>query len=291
MEEQLPNNNLPDGEDPPPENNPEEIVIDQSKQIENMEVHHHTHPGHHKKTWKEYFWEFLMLFLAVFCGFLAEYQLEHVIEKQHAKDFAVSFRQDIKHDTAEIKYQTNYLNSCIYKIDSMIMLLNQPKQNSISIEAVNRLAIYAFVFPVSSPNEATLQQLLNSGSLRYFKNKQLIDSITLYNTQIQQTKNFNVSTQEFNTQFRIKQSQVIALDPLITTYYQDSNASQQLINGSGLSTGDSSLLTNDPAKLKEFANWCVLKKFYMLNERKLYKKLVHQMEAILEMLNKDYPIE
>lgn len=173
----------------------------------------------------------------------------------------------------------------------MIMLLNQPKQNSISIEAVNRLAIYAFVFPVSSPNEATLQQLLNSGSLRYFKNKQLIDSITLYNTQIQQTKNFNVSTQEFNTQFRIKQSQVIALDPLITTYYQDSNASQQLINGSGLSTGDSSLLTNDPAKLKEFANWCVLKKFYMLNERKLYKKLVHQMEAILEMLNKDYPIE
>ena len=42
---------------------------------ENMEVHHHAHHGHEKKTWKNYFWEFLMLFLAVFCGFLAEYQL------------------------------------------------------------------------------------------------------------------------------------------------------------------------------------------------------------------------
>ncbi|MEO7049384.1 MAG: hypothetical protein ABI091_29035 [Ferruginibacter sp.] len=291
MEEQLPKKNLPDGEDPPQEIIPEEITIDQNQEIENMEVHHHTHPGHHKKTWKEYFWEFLMLFLAVFCGFLAEYQLEHVIEKQHAKDFAVSLRQDLKHDTAVFKYQTNYLNSCIHKIDSIVLLLNEPKQTSTSIEAINRLAIYAFIFPASSANEGTLQQLLNSGSLRYFKNKGLVDSITLYNTQIQLAKNFNGTIQGFNTEFRIQQSQVIALDPLITAYYQDSAASQQLINGSGISVGDSTLLTNDPVKLKEFANWCVLKKFYMLNEKKIYKTLVHKIEPILEMLNKDYPGE
>ncbi len=34
-----------------------------------MEVHHHTHPGHHKKKWTDYFWEFLMLFLAIFADF------------------------------------------------------------------------------------------------------------------------------------------------------------------------------------------------------------------------------
>lgn len=45
---------------------------------DNMEVHHHTHPSHGKKTWKEYFWEFLMLFLAVFCGFLAELCLTRI---------------------------------------------------------------------------------------------------------------------------------------------------------------------------------------------------------------------
>ena len=50
-----------------------------------MEIHHHTHPTHGKKSWRSYFWEFLMLFLAVFCGFLAEYQLEHVIEHQREK--------------------------------------------------------------------------------------------------------------------------------------------------------------------------------------------------------------
>jgi hypothetical protein len=80
---------------------------------------------------------------------------------------------------------------------------------------------------------------------------------------------------------------VIAPDPLITAYYRDNTANEQLINRSGISVGDSTLLTNDPVKLKEFANWCVLKFFYMLNERRIYKTLVHKIEPILEMLNRD----
>ena len=65
-----------------------------------MEVHHHTHPGHHKKKWTDYFWEFLMLFLAVFCGFLAEYQLEHKIERDREKVYMQNMLDDLKADTA-----------------------------------------------------------------------------------------------------------------------------------------------------------------------------------------------
>ncbi|MGI8583725.1 MAG: hypothetical protein ACR2KX_16120 [Chitinophagaceae bacterium] len=72
---------------------------------EDMEVRHHTHPGHHKKNWKDYFWEFLMLFLAVFCGFLAEYQLEHKIEKDRAKEYASLLMEDLKNDS---RYQRKY---------------------------------------------------------------------------------------------------------------------------------------------------------------------------------------
>ena len=32
-----------------------------STEIENMEVHHHTHAAHGKKSWKSYFWEFIMV--------------------------------------------------------------------------------------------------------------------------------------------------------------------------------------------------------------------------------------
>ncbi|MES1224610.1 MAG: hypothetical protein ABUT20_54465, partial [Bacteroidota bacterium] len=67
-------------------------------EIENMEVHHHTH-SHGKKNWKTYVWEFVMLFLAVFCGFLAEYQLEHVIEHQREKEFARALYVEMKDDS------------------------------------------------------------------------------------------------------------------------------------------------------------------------------------------------
>ena len=65
----------------PPNLNPK------SETKEDMEVHHHAHHGHEKKTWKHYFWEFFMLFLAVVCGFLAELQLEHYIEHKREKEY------------------------------------------------------------------------------------------------------------------------------------------------------------------------------------------------------------
>ncbi len=66
--------------EPVAETEPAAIINPQPQTEKKMEVHHHTHAAHGKKTWKNYFWEFLMLFLAVFCGFLAEYQLENKIE-------------------------------------------------------------------------------------------------------------------------------------------------------------------------------------------------------------------
>ena len=60
------------------------LIQDETK---NMEVHHHAHHGHEKKTWKNYFWEFFMLFLAVFSGFLAEIQVEHYVEHQREKKY------------------------------------------------------------------------------------------------------------------------------------------------------------------------------------------------------------
>ena len=38
-------------------------IVAPNQEVETMEVHHHTHPSHGKKTWKEYFWEFFSFFL------------------------------------------------------------------------------------------------------------------------------------------------------------------------------------------------------------------------------------
>ena len=67
-------------EEAPSDNSPEtENTIELTQESDNMEVHHHAHHDHGKKTWKSYFWEFFMLFLAVFCGFMAEVQVNIIL--------------------------------------------------------------------------------------------------------------------------------------------------------------------------------------------------------------------
>ena len=74
-------------------------IINPTSEIQDMEVHHHTHAAHGKKNWKTYGWEFLMLFLAVFCGFLAEYQLENVIEHQREREYANALYTELSDDS------------------------------------------------------------------------------------------------------------------------------------------------------------------------------------------------
>lgn len=140
-----------------------------------MEVHHHAHDPaapHHKKNWKSYFWEFLMLFLAVFCGFMAEYQLEHKIEKDRAKELAKSFYQELKNDsiTAALKVNNRIKQEAAlgymiaYFKDST--LTEVPKAFALNFEyGISFLSPSQF-----EPRTVMLDQLRNSGSLRYFKN-------------------------------------------------------------------------------------------------------------------------
>ncbi len=145
-----------------------------NQESENMEVHHHAqHEG--KKSWKSYFWEFLMLFLAVFCGFLAEYQLEHTIEKERGKELAESFYNELKGDSLAIQIAMgnrqrkdaafNYLKK--YFRDSYVTRCSK----AFSIDFFYAFATYSP--SIFEPNDAILDQLKNSGSLRYFKNREL----------------------------------------------------------------------------------------------------------------------
>jgi hypothetical protein len=182
-----------------PENPPEEIfpandteTISPNKVTENMEVHHHAH-HEGKKNWKSYFWEFLMLFLAVFCGFLAEYRLEHIIEKEREKELAVSFYNELKGDSLSIQIAIgnrrrkdaafNYMKK--YFSDSSITLCSK----AFSINFFYTFATYSP--SIFEPNDAILNQLKNSGSLRYFKNQELQELTGKISVAISNLKNRN----------------------------------------------------------------------------------------------------
>lgn len=140
-----------------------------------METHaHHLHkaPGN---GFKHYFFEFLMLFLAVFCGFLTENLREHRIEKDRALELAKSFYQELKSDsaTAVIKVQNR-----LRQENALKYLLKYFNDSSL-IDVSKTFAInfeYGINFRTPSlfePKTSMLEQLKNSGSLRYFKNDEL----------------------------------------------------------------------------------------------------------------------
>jgi len=134
-----------------------------------MEVHAHTHTP--RKKWTHYFWEFLMLFLAVFCGFLAENQREHFVEAHRAKEYAKSLLSDLQQDTIELRGGVRYVNYFKSAFDSIESIYSRNHASGIFP------ATFCFYSRITSHsynidwNSSTINQLVQSGNLRYFKIK------------------------------------------------------------------------------------------------------------------------
>lgn len=144
-----------------------------------MEVHHHAHHDHGKKTWKSYFWEFFMLFLAVLCGFLAELQLEHYIENQREKKYVSHLMQDLAKDSVNlIKYLGDTKNRN-ERIDTMLQILinkeSATKGNELYYHA--RRIVRA---PTYFPSDASILQLKYSGNFRLIHDANIVKQIGSY---------------------------------------------------------------------------------------------------------------
>jgi hypothetical protein len=148
-----------------------------------MEVHAHTHTE--RKKFKHYLWEFLMLFLAVFCGFLAENLREHNVEHLRAKEFAKSLVQDLQNDTTAINVQMKQAGIFLSITDSLLELSKTKLEGRNAAEFSFYTRFMYWTVPLTW-NRATFEQIKNSGSLRYFKNYQLLEKLMKYDALVNQ---------------------------------------------------------------------------------------------------------
>lgn len=153
-----------------------------------MEVHSHTHTE--RKKFTHYLWEFLMLFLAVFCGFLAEYKLEHVIEQNRAKEYAGSMVSDLISDTADLKAYISYTSYASHNIDTLLNLLSDTDPRNIPSGKLYWFGLWGGAPRIFVANDATLQQLKSSGSLRYFSNKLINHEVAQYDQLCRKMKSY-----------------------------------------------------------------------------------------------------
>ena len=142
-----------------------------------MEVHAHTHTA--RKKWTHYFWEFLMLFLAVFCGFLAENYREHYVEHQRAIQLAKNLYKEILADSIALEEK---IAIRIIKEKECAFFIDYVKDSSLTNFSTHFYPAFTWTFVQSAqlffePNDGIMNQLRNSGELRYFKSSELQASI------------------------------------------------------------------------------------------------------------------
>jgi len=158
-----------------------------------MEVHHHPQLAHKPKPWKEYFLEFLMIFLAVTMGFFAETIRDDISETGKAKELAKSLYHEVYADSVNMQSkialrdekdrQLNYFRK--YVLDSSLTRLSDKFYPSFTWSFVLTTTI------IFDPNDGILNQLRNSGTLRYFKSIELQNAISRMNVAISNVRNRN----------------------------------------------------------------------------------------------------
>lgn len=121
-----------------------------------------------------------MLFLAVTLGFFVENKREHYIEHQRAKEYAKSMLKNLEADTAELRQIVFRQEHASNFLDSFLSLISHNELKDIPTGKLYFYGLWGGYLRGFEPNDATYQQMRNSGSLRYFNNPELEQLIGEY---------------------------------------------------------------------------------------------------------------
>ena len=152
-----------------------------TQKAENMEKHHHPDMHHKSKPFKEYLLEGLMIFIAVTMGFFAESLREHLGDKEKERQNIENVLRCLKSDTAKLNKIIAGNKLQVKFIDSLLTLKNKNLHDSF---INNKFYFYAtnglFVDIYFKPNDAAMQQLKSSGTLRLIRKQKVIDELLQY---------------------------------------------------------------------------------------------------------------
>ena len=177
-------------------------------QTEEMEVHHHPDLHHEKKPWKEYLLEGLMIFLAVTMGFFAESLREHINDGSRAKEYAITLLSDLKEDTVTLQKYLKRNHYAAANVDTLMQLLSSADPKLIPSGKLYWYGLFGGAQMIFAPHDATLLEMKNSGSLRYFAKPSLNRQVAEYDQLLQVFKTLEAQEQGIYTEVRKARAQL-----------------------------------------------------------------------------------
>lgn len=254
-----------------------------------MEVHHH--PEIERKTFKQYLLEGLMIFLAVTMGFFAESYREHLSENQKAKEFSKTLYSDLKADTTTLNKYITRINFYSNNIDTLMQLLSSADPHNISSGKLYWYGLFGGGQLIFSPHDATILEIKNSGSLRYFTKPSIHRMIAEYDQKLQQFKLIEENELGIYTEVRKLRAQLFnfkyndAANTVVQHYYKMHNREgiDSFINSKPPLLGDNKVLFNQYVEL--------VRSRFLKNRAISADTLNHHAITLIKALKKEYNLE
>ena len=236
-----------------------------------------------------------MLFLAVFCGFLAENQREHIVEEHRAKEYAKSLLNDLKEDTFELQNGINHIDFLISAIDSIVSIVsNNHDKTSLPGKFYYYSRFVSNLYTLDW-NNSTINQLVQSGNLRYFKNKELVHKINVYYAAQQVNNRNNQISHETRMRaadLRDKILQTNYYSPFVNLdFMKEQNVHVPSPEIDSLMLLELPLTKNATQYMDQYINLLSDWKWRLEFYSKSYPTLIQQVKEIMQILKDEYHLE
>ena len=226
-----------------------------------------------------------MLFLAVFCGFLAENFREHQVEHHREKQYMQSLLSDLAADTARFNKGIPLKEQRIHAIDTVFMFFHtHPEAKTISgnLYKAFRRSWFDQQF---TRNTITINQLKNAGGMRLIRNKQLADSISVYD--------FNCANYDLYNEYYIINGQLANRYIEKLTNVTDllpffiANSSEGMRDN----IPDSIVIRINTGSLNEQLSFMMLQKVMARQEINRFKDLRDRAIRLMDLIKKEYRLK
>ncbi|MGM5471332.1 hypothetical protein ACS386_13725 [Flavobacteriaceae bacterium LMO-SS05] len=137
-------------------------------------------PGYKSKGFTKYVLEGLMIFVAVVLGFISENIRQDIVAKKMTKEFALSMVENLKSDTTNLRDYIAYFSLAASNMDSINGLLLTNDLKDIPTGKLYYYGLWGGADRAYVSNDASFQQMRNSGLLQNISNKSLLKNILNY---------------------------------------------------------------------------------------------------------------
>ncbi|MBW4890296.1 hypothetical protein KXQ82_11235 [Mucilaginibacter sp. HMF5004] len=231
-----------------------------------------------KKKFKEYFKEFVMMFLAVFMGFVAENIREHLSDNEKGQEYVESLVQNLQSDTAQLKVVIKYSKQQVSGLDSLIKVSKNKLEQPIVQDSLYILTRkYLYNTTEFKNNDVTLSQLRNAGGFGFIKSATALDSIAVFESYLETTKEQYAATTAIFVRARERSLELL-----------DLNCGLKL---TGYTSCTRAMISTDKEKVAAYFNGCWMARGALRAYNGMLQDGLDYIERLIAFLKKEYKIK